>query len=328
MEILAAAVHRLIKAPQTEECRAEEALAPLAINPELVDLVSTLLETYNRRTSQRNGSFSDDADHFPFPARFDAFVRDRAQFFEFTRWALNHLRHLLQDVFFANGGYIFFCNYRVPAGEFFVVAKLTDHTGAIFDEELSQVISSTYLNLDKLQQVGRVNLVARARNDSRYLTFVSAREGGHASNYFVEFLGCEQATSPSIESARLVSVLEAFCEHNELQEGPANQFKQRVFDYATTLPPGTPISLAALARAAWPEEPDELTAFINEHPDAPSDGIVPSRRDLRPLVKYNLRMDGMKLEMTNRFKVEHNVSVIDGNLVIHNVDERVIEELS
>jgi hypothetical protein len=83
-----------------------------------------------------------------------------------------------------------------------------------------------------------------------------------------------------------------------------------------------------MANAAWPDNPEQLTEFINTNEDAPSDEIVPTPKVLARLVNWRLRMNGMTLSMTNQFKMAHKVEIKNGkNLIIHDVSEEIIQEL-
>ncbi len=321
MEVLEAAVHRLIKASQSSNCGVETANSQLAKGPMLNNLASSLVDTYNKRTSQRTGTFDEDEEHYPFARHLREHLNGKSNFLDLTVWALEHLMHEIKDVFFATGGYIFFAKYKVNAGEFFVVAKLNDAIGQSFSKDLTKVEAARHIPTDRLQQVGRINLEGWKAGSGKYLTFVNAREGGHSADYFVKFLGCAAPTNAKSETQKLVHLIEDYCESLQLEETKANAKKQAAFSHLISIPKGEALSLEALANALVPDNPESFIEYVNEHEDAPTDGAPLDRRSLRPLVHYVVRMDGATLKMTTRFKVEHSVSVTeDGSLVIRNVD--------
>lgn len=327
MEIIDAAVHQLLKTAQAKGCVAKVAAGPMVVDEALTELVRAISDTYSRRTSQRTGTFGSEA-HYPFPKNLRTYIFDGGDFFAFTQWAADELALRIADELFANGGYVFFCNYRVPQGQFLLVAKLTNASGASFSEDMTHATPSVYLNVRELQQVGRINVGGWKDNAKKYLTFVSAKESGHASDYFVKFLGCAEVASNTVETNKLVSVMQAFCEDQKLSEEDSSALRQRAYDYARGLPGGTAMSLAAMANAAWPDNPEQLTTFINANDDAPSDDLVPTPAALKRLINWKLKMKGMTLNMTDQFKTEHKVEITYGkHLVIHNVSEDIIQEL-
>lgn len=327
MEIIDAAVHQLLKAAQAKGCVAKVAAGPMVVDEALTELVRAISDTYSRRTSQRTGTFGSE-EHYPFPKNLRSYIFEGGEFFAFTKWAVDELALRIADELFANGGYVFFCNYKVPQGQFMLVAKLTNSSGAAFSEDMTHATPSVYLNVRELQQVGRINVNGWKDHAKKYLTFVSAKEGGHASDYFVNFLGCAEVASNTAETSKLVKVMHEFCDDQKMSEEDSTAFRQRVYDYARAIPAGTAMSLGAMANAAWPDNPEQLTTFINANEDAPSDDIVPTPTALARLINWRLKMKGMTLNMTDQFKTTHRVEIKNGkNLIIHNVSEDIIQEL-
>lgn len=327
MKVLHAAVHKLIKTRHAKGCQLVASAGLLGIDPHLETLVSQVAATYNNQTSQRLGVFRDDADHLLPPNLRNALVGPES-FFGFSEWAARQLCDLLDDNVLASGGYLLFCHYEVSAGQFFMVAKLTDSEGATFSDDLRRTVQSMHLNVKTLQQVGRVNLKAWREDQGRYLTFVSAKDDHGGSDYFADFLGCVTQLTNADETRKLVSVIKGFCAEQGLDEDASYELRNRAFGYASALPKGEPISLDALARVTWPDSPDVFTTFLNAHPKAPTDGLVlvPSR--LKDLVTYRLRMNGLTIHMSDEFKRKHRVQITDQNtLVIHEVSTEIVDEL-
>lgn len=327
MKVLNAAVHKLIKTRLAKGCEMVPSAGLLGIDPQLENLVSQVTATYSQRTSQRIGVFRDDADHL-FPPNLREALEGPGLFFAFTEWAANQLRNSLEDNVFASGGYLFFCHYEVPNGQFFMVAKLTDSEGATFSADMTRTVQSMHLNVKTLQQVGRVDLKAWNEGKDRYLTFVSAKDDHGGSDYFAAFLGCEtEYTSPD-ETQKLVDVIKDFCTSQQLDEDASYEVRNRAYCFASALSENEPLSLDELANATWPEAPDVFKTFLNAHPKAPTDGIfiVPSR--LKALVTYRLRMNGLTIHMSDEFKRTHRVQITGQNtLVIHDVSTDIVEKL-
>lgn len=326
MEVLDAAVHRMIKASGGKECEVDPAEAPLEPSDLLNRLVSRLLETYNRRTSHRNGTFDPDVETYPFSTHLRSNVNGESSFFDLTKWAIGRLQRLMAKQVFATGGYIFFAKYRVNAGDFFVVAKLTDAVGESFSDDMTKVESARHISTDRLQQVGRVNLDGWAEQSGKYLTFVNAREGGQSANYFLEFLGCSEPTNGPTETKKLVAVIDEYCGERELAEPEALALKRAAHTHLKAMK-GEPLSIAALANVIHPDDPAAFIEFVNNHEHAPTDGATIDGNSLRSLVRYVVKMKDATLSMSAAFKIEHNVEVTDtGDLIIHNVDVKSVKE--
>lgn len=307
MKILNAVAHRILKKQNAMGAQATFTTSVLENTTDLEELVSKLLNTFNTKTAQRTGKFEIASDQYPFSGHMQKYLNGAATFLNFTSSSLKQLAFLIQNVYPASGGFIFFVHYEVSAGQFMVVAKLNDTEGKIFSEDMSKVLKNSQLSLDKLSHVGRVNISAWQKDEYKYLTFVNAREGGKSSDYFVTFLGCSTATKPRVDTKRLVTVVEEFCNDKGMDEPAANAFKRSVFDHIKSIPKGGTVSLLILANAVWPEDPQHFTTFINASNNAPSDEFSADLTSLKALVSYSVKMPGMKLWMTAEFKEQHHV---------------------
>ncbi|WP_353098181.1 nucleoid-associated protein [Stenotrophomonas lactitubi] len=317
MKIVSAVAHRILKKQNAMGAQATFATSVLENTPELEELVSELLNTFNTKTAQRTGKFEVESEQYPFSGHMQKYLNGTATFLNFTTSSLKQLAFLIQNVYPASGGFILFAHYQVSAGEFMVVAKLNDTEGKVFNEDMSKVLKNSHLSLDKLSHVGRVNISAWQLDEYKYLTFVNAREGGKSSDYFVTFLGCSMATKPRVDTKRLVTVVEEFCLEKAMDEPVANAFKKSVFDHVKSIPKGGTVSLLTLANAVWPEDPQHFTTFINSSSNAPSDDFSADATSLKALVSYSVKMPGMKLWMTAEFKEQHQVR-------FNNKDELII----
>lgn len=316
MKVIKAIAHQLHKTPKVAGAKADPTGVELTHSAELGELVSELLETFNTKTAQRTGVFEEEEDFYPFIPGLRNYLAGKLDFVKFTTIALKQLAILMNDVHPAGGGHIFFAHYKVGAGDFFVVAKLSDSNGKTFSEDRTKVVKNFHLSLDRLHHVGRVNISGWGKAAAKYLTFVNARENGKSSDYFVKFLGCSTATKPRAETGKLVAVIEAYCEQEKMSISAEIVFKQAVFDHAKSLPRGQAVSLAVLANAVVPDEPEKLIAFINNFADAPSDDFYVDGPTLKSLVGYRVNVPGLRMWMTADFKQKHKVRFNKNNELI------------
>ncbi|WP_198148908.1 nucleoid-associated protein [Luteibacter yeojuensis] len=133
---------------------------------------------------------------------------------------------------------------------------------------------------DSLQVAARLNLSSwRSERLERYVTFVSKREQGHASNYFREFIGCDVTADPRTESKKFVAVLQEFIAERKaagvLAEDDGVARLRHVFDHITKADRGTPVSLDEITKVVWPENEVVFTSFLNAHNASPVDQFYP-----------------------------------------------------
>jgi nucleoid-associated protein len=316
MKVIKAIAHQLYKTPKTVGATINPSKVELTPSAELSEMVSELLDTFNTKTAQRTGVFEVAGEQYPFVPGLKNYLGGKLTFVTFTTLALKQLAFLMKDVHPAGGGYIFFVHYQVAAGDFFVVAKLNDAKGKVFNKARTKVIKNFHLSLDRLHHVGRVNLGGWKANANKYLTFVNARENGKSSDYFVKFLGCSTATKPRVETGKLVAIVEAFCASQNMSQAQEVAFKQDVFNHAKALPKGQPVSLSTLANAVLPDDPGKLIEFINASDDAPTDDFCVDVSTLKSLIGYRVNVPGLKMWMTSEFKQAHKVRFNENNELV------------
>jgi nucleoid-associated protein len=332
MQVKAAAVHRLNKQKDMSDAVLIPGQALLANTDALRDLLVDILRTYNNKTAQRTGVFDTNTQTYPFSQRLSEYRNGSIDFLTFTHLATEHLHGVIKTKLWATGGYFFFVHYEEKGVEFVLVVKLTQTQGQVFNEKMTEVTNANHLSTDRIQQAGRINLRDLDKEHHRYLTFVSAKEGGRASEYFVGFLGCSDATKPKVETNRLVTALNKFCESRKLDLAASSQLKRRAYDHArdcSMAKPPRQISLQALSNMILPDEPQAFIEYINsvEEDVRPTDDFIVDKSALKKLVGYSYKDENLNIWMSTQFKINHKVRIEKDKLVIDNPPSRLRDEL-
>ncbi|MES1927273.1 nucleoid-associated protein [Salinisphaera sp. T31B1] len=335
MEIVNAIVHKIIKESGVVGATTQDSDEELERTGELNDLMFTLLDSYNNRSSRYAGSFNTDTNNYPLSSHLQRVLNGKISFKDFSDLAVERLREEMNSVVFASGGYLLLMRYSHNDRDMLLIAKLNSQSGAIFSEDLHKVVRAPYLNLDKLQVAARVDLRAWLEDAERYLTFVLRRDkDAGPSDYFQNFVGCQVDQDSKAESKKLVIVVRDFAnglvEAGVLPENEMPDVRRRAFDYADALRKSDAPrveSFEALANAVWPDEPEAFLRFFNNHDEPPSAGFVPDATTIKALSDINYRSKELTLKMTYEFKSAH-VRVVDGKVVIEQAPDRLLRELA
>jgi nucleoid-associated protein len=334
MDIRNAVAHRLNKFRNARGATVAFSDTEIVKSPALTQLLKNILESYASRSSRHTGAFEADTERFPFAAQLRSLLNGDSEFLEFSRLAMGRLRDKISDVTFASGGYLLFVAYTQHDCEMLLVAKLSTEQGAIFSEDMHEVVASPYLNVERLQVAARIDLDAWRGGDERFLTFVMKQDQAHPSEYFREFVGCRIDQDSRVESKKLVRVVKDFANHLAT-EGfiPFDQVpdvQRRAFDFAEELrrsaSPGG-MAFDALANALWPDRPEVFLGFLNLHPEQPSAGFVPDATTFKKLSNINFKSRELSIKMTYDFKQQH-VTTDGRRVVIENAPARLIQELT
>lgn len=334
MDIVNAAVYELVKNRNEQGATVRPPKdGEIERSDSLNGLLQKVLQSYNSRCSRHSGSFEEDVENFRFSVNLKDFLDGDNGFIDFTAVAMERLRNAIKDVTFASGGFLIFVRYTHNERDMFLVAKLNKESGEFFSANLSEVVESSYLNVDNLQVAARVDVNAWSANEDRYLTFVMKQDKGRPSDYFKDFIGCRIDQDSKVESKKLVRVVKDFVaaqiENNAIPADFAPDLQQRAYDYVEALhrqDPTATLCFEALSNAVWPEEPQAFLEFINGHDEQPSTGFIPDRTALKSLSNINYKSKELTLKTTYRFKQQH-IRVDGDSVVIENAPDKLISEL-
>jgi len=334
MEIHNAVAHRLIKERGAKGAFVRPAESELDRSDELNELLLTVLDSYNNRSSRYSGSFEPDEENYRFSVALRTMLAGDASFLEFSSTVLERLRLKIQDVVFAGGGYLLLVRYSHQQRDFLLVAKLNAQSGAIFSDDLHRVVRADYLNLDRLQVAARIDLRAWHDGEERYLSFVLKRDKDDGpSDYFQDFVGCRVDQDSKVESRKLVQVVKDFSHHlvdaGSLAAEQVPDVQRRAYDFVELVRRGDAPRLEGfdqLANAVWPDEPGAFVRFLNGHADPPSAGFVPDATTLKRLSNINFKSRDLSVKMTYAYKQQH-VRIEGNRIVIENAPDRLLQEL-
>lgn len=333
MKVNDAVVHYFSKDVHKAVERIDTATDLIAPSAQLTSLVERILGTYNNKHAKQAGVFQEDKVAYPLAAQLEMVMDGKKSLLEASTDVLGRMEQLLNANLASSGGHLFFARYTRDKQQFMLVVKLMTEPGQVF-RQLTAVDDATHLSVDRLQVAARINLTAwKSKDKSRYVTFVSTREGGHTSNYFRDFIGCDVTVESREESKKLAAVIDDFVKEKvasrELTVTEATTRKRNVFDHAAEVnAKQEPLSLAEVASLVWPGEREVFLTYLNQHPNAPADNFSPDRRALRTLAEYSYRSADFKLTMSLEFKLEHKVIVDAERLVIENPPADLIRELN
>lgn len=134
----------------------------------------------------------------------------------------------LEPVEEAEGGLLWFNHYELHGTHFLyiVMLKRKQGIGLGADLSLSQV---EQIEMEKLHMALRINLNAWLSGDEgRYIAFRFGRAPKVESEYFTQFIGCDEPKVAAKETRKLVELTSAFCQSERVPAKQANDFKRIV----------------------------------------------------------------------------------------------------
>ncbi|MCB5162187.1 nucleoid-associated protein [Marinomonas algarum] len=156
---------------------------------------------------------------------------DNDHFTDFAQFskecAANYLTYL-EGVEEAAGGLLWFNHYELHGTHFLyiVMLKRKEGIGLGADLSLSQI---KQIEMEKLHMSLRINLSAwQSGDEGRYIAFRFGRAPKIESDYFTQFIGCDEPKVAAKETRKLVDLTTAFCQSEAIPVKQANEFKKVV----------------------------------------------------------------------------------------------------
>lgn len=289
----------------------------LDVTDQVKGLVARLHSLYARQTGKSYGQFEGNQDNFPSSKHVANYYLHKAMSFYDLSIALMDILKGRMDNTSATGGYVLMVHISHGVADWFLVAMLTDVAGAAINESL-EVIDSIHLDLSHLRVAGRVNLTAWQSDEPRYISFLRGKQ--ELSEYFQNFLGCDNAVKPAQETRKLIDVLSDFADKQELDEKQRDIFTRDAHDFcADCALRGEPVSFESLANRIWPDEPEALQSHLSNPALELSDHFIPDRRVLKSLVKFKAKTDYWSLEFDRKAILSGEIGYNKGMLTIKNI---------
>lgn len=321
-------IHKLKKEPHgpgSIELRQEE----MDISPITRQLIDHLCELYTAKPGKGYGKFEEDEDSFPLPRMLRQHVMEKSLgFADLTRQMMQQLLVRVEEESLACGGYVLFTRVRQSAGsDSLLVAIITEAQGTALTPGL-EMVASPYLDLANLRVAGRIDLAAWQSDSGRYISFLKGRT--EVAEYFKLFLACNDVVAALKETQKLIKGIEQFADAQKLEPEARNQLFEEAHRYLDDLGENDlPWSVDTVVSQLSPEAPEALRATLQNEELGLSEGCIPDRRAIRPLLRFKAAAPNWKLEF-NRSSLRSGDVIYNRNndtIVLYNIPQELKREL-
>ena len=228
-------------------------LGPENLTPEqsetsskITAFVDGLHAIYNSKASKAYGSFTttpmvasvegDNETASIQAARFvdlmESYFNEKQSFYDFSIQAANSLKNEIEKYDLEETGYLIVCHYEYMGGRFLLVGVIPVSEHYSVDGELN-ISAAQHLDVNKLQLAARIDLFDYQQNASgnRYISFIKGRAGRKVSDFFLDFLGCEEGLNAKEQTQTLVQAVEDYVSVNQLDASEKQQTRKELLSY-------------------------------------------------------------------------------------------------
>ena len=290
-------VHLIDKKPDGSPAVLHARDSELAASQAMENLLADLNESYNAKQGKAWGLFHEESGAYPFSGWLKAYLDGEQDFTAFSRIAVEHLQKLMEESNLSTGGHILFAHYQQGMTEYLAIALLHHSEGVAVNAELD-VTPSRHLDLGQLHLAARVNLSEwkNNHNSKQYISFIKGKNGKKVSDYFRDFIGCQEGVDAPSETRTLLKAFSDFVESEDLAEEKAREKTEALVDYATSQAKlGEPITLEELSGLIDEERPRAFFEHIRNKDYGMAPEFPADKRTLNQFRRFTGRAEGLSI---------------------------------
>lgn len=330
MPIRHAIVHKIDKKPDGSPAVLHTRDSELIESEALNNLMFDVNTAYNARAGKGWGFFHPESGAHPFSGWLDKYVALKMEFVEFTKTSVEHLTRLMEESNLSVGGHVIFAHYQQGLTDYMVIALLHHSDGVSVGDDLG-VSPTRHLDLSQLHLAARINLSEWKNNDKsrQYISYTKGKNGKKVSEYFRDFIGCQEGIDGPGETRTLLKAFADFVETEDLPEESAREKTSALVEYATAQTKlGEPVSLEELSQLIDEDQPRAFYDHIRNKDYGLSPEIPADKKTLNQFRRFTGRAEGLSITFESHLlgsKIEYDAD--KGTLLIRDVPTQLRDQL-
>ena len=144
----------------------------------------------------------------------------------------------------------------------------------------------------------RINISEWRNNkqSKQYISFIKGKGGKKVSDYFRDFIGCQEGVDSPSETRTLLKAFSDFVESEDMAEEQAREKTETLVDYATSQARiGEPMTLDALSELMDDQQPRAFYDYIRNKDYGLSPEIPADKRTLNQFRRFTGRAEGLSI---------------------------------
>ena len=330
MPVLHSIIHKIDKKPDGSPAILHYSGAELAESQARDELINQFNESYNAKAGKAWGFFHAESGAFPFSGWLGKYLAGDEGFVSFSDNAVEHLTKLMEESNLSVGGNALFCHYQQGLTDYLIIA-LVQETQAVAMTDGLTLLPIRRLDLDHIHLAARINLSEWKSNPAsrQYISFIKSKNGRRASDYFRDFIGCQEGVDGPGETRTLLKAFSDFVDSEDLGEESAREKTNTLVNYSMAQAKlGKPITLEELSGLIDEDQPKTFYDFIRAADYGISETLPPDKMTLNKFRRFTARADGMSISFDSHLlgsKIEFDQA--SASLTIKNLPVQLIEKL-
>ncbi|WP_026374734.1 nucleoid-associated protein YejK [Aestuariibacter salexigens] len=291
------------------------------VTPDIETLATQINSAFNQKPGKGVGSFvsaSDESEGASDPAAFsqllDGALDSDEHFALFSIKATQLLKQTLLEQGMVETGFVVFSHYEFLATKYLLIALLNTRQHVEINQQLELNVSD-HLDVAKMQLAVRIDLTQLEvePQHQRYISFIKGRMGRKVSDFFMQFIGCEELVDVKQQNKQLIQSVDEYLAVEQLDPQEKHTYRKEVTDYyKEKLESGDDISVKELSGRLPSSEPQRDFYAFSQQSDTPIEAqFQADRAALKSLSKFSGQGGGISLSFDR---------VLLGDRITYNAD--------
>lgn len=330
MPIRHATIHHISKNPDGQPSVLHTRDGELVQSDSIENMLADFNDSYNAKQGKAWGFFHPATGAHPLSGWLKDYVEGANDFSAFSLVAVEHLQKLLDESNLSVGGHVLFVHYQQGLTYYLAIALLHHSEGVVVSDMLD-VAPSRHIDLSQLHLAARINISEWQNNKTskQYISFIKGKNGKKVSEYFRDFIGCQEGIDGPGETRTLLKAFSDFVESEDLPEDSAREKTKTLVDYATSQTKiGEPMGLEELSGLIDEDRPRAFYDHIRNKDYGLSPEIPADKRTLNQFRRFTGRADGLSIAFEAHLlgdKIEYDEAA--GHLLIKGVPTQLLDQL-
>lgn len=330
MPVLHSVIHKIDKKPDGNPAVLHRSASELVESQARDELIQQFNESYNAKPGKGWGFFHAESGAHPFSGWLGKYLAGTDDFMEFSSTAVEHLQKLMEESSLTVGGNVLFCHYLQGMTDYLVVALVQETKAVVMTDGLT-LMPIRRLDLDSIFLAARINLSEWKNNPTskQYISFLKAKKGRRVTEYFRDFIGCQEGVDGPGETRTLLKAFSDFVESEDIGEESAREKTDTLVSYAMAQAKmGEPITLDELSEVLDDDQPKAFADFIRDKDYGLSASLPPDKKTLNKFRRFTGRIDGLSISFEQHLlgsKVEFDET--GGTLTLRSLPTQLTDQL-
>ncbi|MDC8103436.1 nucleoid-associated protein [Chryseobacterium sp. B21-037] len=328
-------IHKINKAAGDKKSTLKLALKEIKVGDPERKFIYDVRESISKRSVPTHGVFEDVSSHNGFQQAIINYKDNKIDFMQFSVESMEYYKRTIETSAPATGGFLIFADFKITDNNderYILVLSIDNKEGYNLSEIALAIQEIQNLELNKMDLAAIINLSRweLSKNPGNeiktYLTFIRGKK--KISDYFQNFIGCEDKTTATESSTILLNTINSYIKEKEINDKIAKDLKGKILDYCQDCnKQKKEILLSHISFLFDEENPDDFATYASHENFGNSEVIKYDSKTLRTLKYIDYQSVDFTLKFNKRLlNTSIKLSKDKRTITISNLPEELISQ--